>query len=53
LEDMAVTADGDGYLVIEIQGSEDGAEVDGGRTGCGEISGIQLFLRFLSVLLTV
>lgn len=45
LEDMTVPAHCDWRFVIEIQWAEDGAEGDGGRTECWEISCIQLLLR--------
>ncbi len=45
LEDVAIAADRDRRLVIEIQGAEDRVEGYEGRTERWEISCIQLFLR--------
>ncbi|CCH04086.1 hypothetical protein NH44784_000941 [Achromobacter xylosoxidans NH44784-1996] len=53
LEDMTVPAHRDRSFVIEIQWTENRFEGDGRRTVRGEISCIQLFLRFIHTLLTV
>lgn len=53
LEDVTVPAYRDRSFVIEIQWTENRFEGDGRGTVRGEISRIQLFLRFVHMLLTV